>query len=740
MSTDTLEHAPGLYGQAAQQVEESFIPHVLHMVAACSNPREAEDLIRSLSNDLRDELETYESDLQLETDECKIAFEDHPEHDDYSRQKLIVDQLERIKRYVTKRPADYQNAAMGLLDSDDEFASAEESGTADEYVRPKLAELLAKDTKPEMASAQLPANSFEPVDKAISDLLELAGKSTNALASRGVDALAILNDNVKIKTVHDVAATVVVASMALGSGFPGVIPETEGSIAAHRQVLDMGELSALLQEPQSNEHIVAPGESLSEIAAVKRVTTEQLLDANPEITDADLIDVDTMLVVPHVPETTFAASSTNSDVNVQSEVAILAEGLKSHQYVEIPDTIEMPSNPLLLKSLSTFANKGIKVTFSTGTIGQGGESNSPISIRVQFEDEVATVNVFTVLKEQQERLGISKLSYNRDGLYLLAPAPEREVLAPAEVKEPVLRGANIEAIQNVRGVDAQLIKDVVTYMIEKHGMTPKGAAYLTGNFIAESGLDPNVKPGDNGTAFGLGQWRFERLEGMPQGDLYGQIDFALMEMKRDGQAAHLPALLRNPEATDEQFKRALYKWERWGDEANRFEYAAQINDAISSNIESLATEHIRTGMQIKAELVERYEGVSGRLNDGELEELGREWGRHRLHPEAAQGFRELAKAFEEHFGRKIELTDSYRSYEQQVITKEQKKNYAATPGKSNHGWGLAIDFASNINNFGTAEHNWMVENAATYGWELPDWAHDNRGIEEPWHWEYAGKA
>jgi LAS superfamily LD-carboxypeptidase LdcB len=64
--------------------------------------------------------------------------------------------------------------------------------------------------------------------------------------------------------------------------------------------------------------------------------------------------------------------------------------------------------------------------------------------------------------------------------------------------------------------------------------------------------------------------------------------------------------------------------------------------------------------------------------------------------------------------------------------------WAATPGRSHHGLGLAVDLCGGINSFGTAAHLWMVQHASLYGWYHPDWAGAGGSLPEPWHWEYAG--
>ncbi len=51
-----------------------------------------------------------------------------------------------------------------------------------------------------------------------------------------------------------------------------------------------------------------------------------------------------------------------------------------------------------------------------------------------------------------------------------------------------------------------------------------------------------------------------------------------------------------------------------------------------------------------------------------------------------------------------------------------------------------MDFASNINRFGSTEHEWMRANAGRYGWQHPYWARQGGGREEAWHWERSGRA
>ncbi len=74
-----------------------------------------------------------------------------------------------------------------------------------------------------------------------------------------------------------------------------------------------------------------------------------------------------------------------------------------------------------------------------------------------------------------------------------------------------------------------------------------------------------------------------------------------------------------------------------------------------------------------------------------------------------------------------DITGSYRDYAgQQYMYATKPPGKAAYPGRSKHGWGLALDI-------GTAKsQNWINKKGSAYGWGLPDWA---KGGFEPWHFE-----
>ena len=109
-----------------------------------------------------------------------------------------------------------------------------------------------------------------------------------------------------------------------------------------------------------------------------------------------------------------------------------------------------------------------------------------------------------------------------------------------------------------------------------------------------------------------------------------------------------------------------------------------------------------------------------------------------LRGDAAAAFNRMSQEYAATFGEPICVIDSYRSYDEQISVKAARGSYAATPGTSNHGWGLAVDLCGAIERFGTAPHNWMRNNAPAFGYFHPDWAQRGGSKPEPWHWEFAG--
>ncbi|MEV4704969.1 M15 family metallopeptidase [Actinoplanes sp. NPDC049316] len=117
---------------------------------------------------------------------------------------------------------------------------------------------------------------------------------------------------------------------------------------------------------------------------------------------------------------------------------------------------------------------------------------------------------------------------------------------------------------------------------------------------------------------------------------------------------------------------------------------------------------------------------NGKIPASALEKVGNTG--HKLWAPAAESLNRMiadAKAQGVHIG----ITDSYRSYSEQVDVARRKGLYsqgglAAKPGTSEHGWGMATDLDLN-----SKAQSWMRANASRYGFveNVP---------REPWHWAF----
>ena len=111
---------------------------------------------------------------------------------------------------------------------------------------------------------------------------------------------------------------------------------------------------------------------------------------------------------------------------------------------------------------------------------------------------------------------------------------------------------------------------------------------------------------------------------------------------------------------------------------------------------------------------------------------------HSLRCDAARAFDRMAAEFRRDFGRPLVVVDAYRDYQTQVILKRRKGKFAAAPGTSTHGWGLAVDLGSGVNSFTAPQHAWMRSHGDAFGWVHPAWARAGGSLPEPWHWEFVG--
>ena len=156
--------------------------------------------------------------------------------------------------------------------------------------------------------------------------------------------------------------------------------------------------------------------------------------------------------------------------------------------------------------------------------------------------------------------------------------------------------------------------------------------------------------------------------------------------------------------------------------------------------------------RIKSQLIGGEETTNGEVPDSEMAELSSsakykgdiqsDNGRIRLlKPVMAQLEKMLAKYEAENPNLTLKINSSYRTYEDQVAVRKVwerkgKPNNAAYPGRSNHGFGRAVDFANgNLSSLKTSmkQYKWIAKNASNYGF-----TRIGSGNWEAWHWEYLG--
>jgi LAS superfamily LD-carboxypeptidase LdcB len=108
----------------------------------------------------------------------------------------------------------------------------------------------------------------------------------------------------------------------------------------------------------------------------------------------------------------------------------------------------------------------------------------------------------------------------------------------------------------------------------------------------------------------------------------------------------------------------------------------------------------------------------------------------RLRTDASKAFNAMSRYHAKTLGAPLCVTDSYRSYAQQVDVYHRKPGLAAVPGTSQHGWGLAVDLCGGVQSYGTPAFNWMKANGPRFGFHHPAWAEPTGSRPEAWHWEY----
>ena len=155
-------------------------------------------------------------------------------------------------------------------------------------------------------------------------------------------------------------------------------------------------------------------------------------------------------------------------------------------------------------------------------------------------------------------------------MVLLVNVESSESQEPQEPQEPRRAVHAQESDDSPQQIEELTKEERAIEYFSKH-FSDEGVAYLMGTMKQESGLDPQAV-GDNGTAFGLYQWRFERRQGKPS-DFDGQVRFAVKEMQRDSLSRGVYETLQGSD--ERAIKSALDRWIRYEHKGARYEYARQ---------------------------------------------------------------------------------------------------------------------------------------------------------------------
>ncbi|WP_432492510.1 M15 family metallopeptidase [Kineococcus auxinigenes] len=165
-------------------------------------------------------------------------------------------------------------------------------------------------------------------------------------------------------------------------------------------------------------------------------------------------------------------------------------------------------------------------------------------------------------------------------------------------------------------------------------------------------------------------------------------------------------------------------------------FASVLSQRIATTSGTSGTSGVSTGGVAGTSRARDANGVpldlvkhgNGKIPAGALSSIGQ--GSHTMWAPAAQSYQEL-RAAAARDGITIKVTDSYRSYEQQVDVARRKGLYsqgglAAKPGTSEHGWGLSLD----LDLKGEAL-TWMRAHAKEFGFS-------ENVPRESWHWTFTG--
>lgn len=154
------------------------------------------------------------------------------------------------------------------------------------------------------------------------------------------------------------------------------------------------------------------------------------------------------------------------------------------------------------------------------------------------------------------------------------------------------------------------------------------------------------------------------------------------------------------------------------------EFASYLNDAVATQNTTAGKKDYKLNSKGIPEELAKY--GNGKIPSNALDQVGATG--HKLWAPAAESLNKMI-ADAKKDGVTIGITDSYRSYDEQVDVARRKGLYsqgglAAKPGTSEHGWGMATDLDLNAKAL-----SWMRKHGSEYGF-------DENTPRESWHWAY----
>jgi len=162
------------------------------------------------------------------------------------------------------------------------------------------------------------------------------------------------------------------------------------------------------------------------------------------------------------------------------------------------------------------------------------ESQAKKIFKVLSEDNTSTPDISGLTGPLANLGRLMNLGKNPENIFKSMTLDDLKALAKRFDDTPSPTNINTKASTTTSlSGNETIAKRIVGYFV-KRGFSPQQAAGIAGNLYQESTLNPTIV-GDNGTAFGLAQWRGSRLTELQRSipnwkTIDGQLDFIWKEL------------------------------------------------------------------------------------------------------------------------------------------------------------------------------------------------------------------